>query len=204
MYYSEYGQDEWLNKNVFKGRRGGTFIEIGALDGVLHSNTLFFEKELEWKGTLVEANPEEFLKIMKGDRECGKILGACSSLGGINRFSIVSPVTGWGGLAETMEEKHLQRIREVCPKTTDFLVATITLDDILDLFPFHQHFDYISIDVEGAEKDVVSGSVLLAGTNFGVIGIENNYETDAVEKVMKETGFVKFHRQGVDDFYRKA
>ena len=57
MYHSEYGQDQWLEENVFQGRRNGVFFECGALDGILHSNSLFFEEDRGWAGVLVEANP---------------------------------------------------------------------------------------------------------------------------------------------------
>ena len=37
--------------------RRGTFVEIGGQDGVMASNTLFFEKTLHWSGVLVEPTP---------------------------------------------------------------------------------------------------------------------------------------------------
>jgi hypothetical protein len=36
---------------------GGTFVELGALDGVLFSNTKFYEDTLGWTGVLIEAQP---------------------------------------------------------------------------------------------------------------------------------------------------
>ena len=35
----------------------GTFVEFGARNGVDHSNTLYFERALGWRGILVEADP---------------------------------------------------------------------------------------------------------------------------------------------------
>lgn len=40
--------------------REGTFFEVGAHDGVHLSNTYFFEKALEWRGILVEMQPQFF------------------------------------------------------------------------------------------------------------------------------------------------
>lgn len=37
-----------------KPLRGGTYIEIGAQNGVWASNTLFFEQTLDWRGVLIE------------------------------------------------------------------------------------------------------------------------------------------------------
>ena len=39
--------------------RPGTFFDIGADDGV-HSNTLFFERALNWTGVCVEPSPDRF------------------------------------------------------------------------------------------------------------------------------------------------
>jgi hypothetical protein len=35
-------------------------VELGALDGVLYSNTKFFEDNLFWKGILIEPHPIKY------------------------------------------------------------------------------------------------------------------------------------------------
>ena len=46
MCYSQCNEDIFLNHNFFKNKRNGVYIELGALDGVLYSNTKFFEDTL--------------------------------------------------------------------------------------------------------------------------------------------------------------
>ena len=61
--YSQFGQDLFLDKFVFKGQvQDGFFIEAGADDFVEHSNTLWFEMKHSWTGVLVEPNPVRFPK----------------------------------------------------------------------------------------------------------------------------------------------
>ena len=48
--------------NIFAGtiishKRKGFFIEAGAFDGEVKSNTLYFEMKYNWTGLLVEPNP---------------------------------------------------------------------------------------------------------------------------------------------------
>jgi hypothetical protein len=203
QFHSEYGQDKWLHENIFNGKRDGVFIEVGALDGILHSNTLFFERELGWVGALVEANPEQFCKILRCGRNIVPVLAACGRSGMAN-FSIVPAVAGWGGIRDTMEEKHLQRISAVSPATTDFMIPSISLDSVIAMLSKETGIDYVSIDVEGAEPDVIENSMLIDSDRIGVVGIENNYETELSEKAMNKKGFKKFHRLGVDDFYRRG
>lgn len=45
MFYSQYNQDEFLEKNVFKGFKNGCFIDVGAHNGISINNTLYFEKK---------------------------------------------------------------------------------------------------------------------------------------------------------------
>ena len=41
QYYSQSGQDRYLNEHLFKGKRQGIFIDVGAHDGIPYSNTYF-------------------------------------------------------------------------------------------------------------------------------------------------------------------
>ena len=50
-YYSQYGQDAFLEEFVFKKKlKEGFFVEAGAGDGVLDSNTLvnYYKMILQW------------------------------------------------------------------------------------------------------------------------------------------------------------
>ena len=67
MYYSQVQEDIFLNENIFKNKKNGVYIELGALDGVLYSNTKFFEDSLNWKGILIEPHPEKF-KLLQQNR----------------------------------------------------------------------------------------------------------------------------------------
>ena len=50
-YYSQCNEDIYLNEKIFKNKKKGTYIELGALDGILYSNTKFFEDTLNWTGS---------------------------------------------------------------------------------------------------------------------------------------------------------
>jgi len=41
-YYSQYGQDKFINNVVFNNKQRGNFIDIGAHDGITFSNSFFF------------------------------------------------------------------------------------------------------------------------------------------------------------------
>jgi len=55
-YYSQHGEDFILDL-IFDHKKSGFFVEVGCIDGLRFSNTLFFEK-LGWKGICIEAHKE--------------------------------------------------------------------------------------------------------------------------------------------------
>ena len=57
-FRAQHGEDAQLAAR-FGNKRGGYYVEVGALDGEKLSNTYFFEKELGWTGVLVEADPRQ-------------------------------------------------------------------------------------------------------------------------------------------------
>ena len=61
--YGQSNEDLFAEAHFFHNLHNGTFLELGALDGNLYSNTKFFEDQRGWRGVLVEPNREEFEKI---------------------------------------------------------------------------------------------------------------------------------------------
>ena len=55
-----------LDKKMLKyiNYNNGFYIECGANDGVDQSNTWYFEKYKNWRGTMVEPSPENFLRCL--------------------------------------------------------------------------------------------------------------------------------------------
>jgi len=64
-FYSQNGED-FLLWGLFKCKKDGFYIEIGAFDGIHFSNSYFFEKR-GWKGVCVEAHPK-YYSLCKNNR----------------------------------------------------------------------------------------------------------------------------------------
>ena len=56
---SQFGEDAWLDAHLLHGKRGGFYLEMGALDGVKLSNSRWFYQAARWRGVLIEACPSE-------------------------------------------------------------------------------------------------------------------------------------------------
>jgi hypothetical protein len=66
-FHSQSHEDVWLWTNIFSKlpqnvSLGGTFLEIGGLNGIQLSNTYFFEKKLDWRGILIEGHPKNKIR----------------------------------------------------------------------------------------------------------------------------------------------
>ena len=74
-HFSQSDQSEYIDK-LLNGKRDGFFIEAGAFDGESYSNSLFFERERNWTGLLIEAIPRYFNQL-KDKKRHAYALNAC-------------------------------------------------------------------------------------------------------------------------------
>ena len=200
-YHSEHGQDRWLNENVFHSMSHGVFVEFGALDGVTDSNSLFFERNLHWTGICAEPNPSAFEKL-RANRKCICEECAVAPRGGVMEFvQCEGGLRGWSGLAEYIEPRHEERMRVNIPNDQRRLlrVPCVTLNELLEKHKLYQ-VDYLSIDVEGAEFEILK-TLDFDRFHARVFDIENNFGNSPIEALMKSKGYVKIQRLGVNDIF---
>ena len=203
-YHSEYNEDQWLNDNVFMGQRRGVFFECGALDGITHSNTVFYEQALGWTGLCVEANPAEYLEL-KNNRKCLVEHAALWDRdGGTVQFSKFSGgLRGWSGVPATMGKQHLERIKKNIPnamaETID--VPAITLKALL-LKHGLKKIDLFSLDIEGAEYTVLQ-NFPFSEFDIRICVIENNFNNHPIDELMNKNGYKKIATLGVSIVYQR-
>jgi hypothetical protein len=82
------------------------------------------------------------------------------------------------------------------------IVEVITLDKCIEDFYKYDKIDFISIDTEGTELDVLKG-FSIEKWNPKLLIIENNFEDPEIEEYLKQYKYKKDKRIGVNDFYIK-
>lgn len=206
QYYSQYGQDKYIHETYFPDLHRGTFVEFGALDGLLHSNTLFFEKEQGWIGVLIEPNPEAFALLVQNRPHCRHENVAISSDDTVMRFKkIRGDLYGWSGLVNDMEPQHLARINQHIPQADQetINVNVRTLAWLADKYR-RNHVDLMSIDTKGTEEKIMR-TFPWNKLTVAVFCIENSYRNYDIDALMESHGYAKGARIGSDDiFYKKA
>jgi hypothetical protein len=123
---------------------GGYFVEIGGLQGMGFSNTLLMELCLGWRGTMIEANPENYEQLVKNRPNTSNIgKAACSaSHGGKMKFVGRGAVGGAAGLQNDQFDKDFVPHRQ-----DDHLeVPCAPFDRLLDEAGAPRHVDFWTLE----------------------------------------------------------
>jgi hypothetical protein len=110
MYFSQCGEDKFLEETFFSNKRNGTYIEMGALDGKLYSNSKYFEDHLGWKGILIEPHPEKFkdLEINRPNNHLFNELVSDANEPLLYRYC-VDKHSAISGVKSTLPESHFHK-----------------------------------------------------------------------------------------------
>lgn len=204
-YYSQCGQDKYLNEKIFFNKKNGVLVDIGAHDGISFSNTYYFEKFLGWTGICIEPHPDRFLEL-KHNRKSICFQGCISNFNGKAEFmKVVGPPEMLSGLKDAYDQRHLDRInRELSSRGGSAEVIEVevcTLQSILDQYGITK-IDFLSVDTEGSELLILK-SIDWAVTDIDVIIVENNYNDDQIYNYLVQNGYVLVENFGFDEIYRK-
>jgi len=176
-FHSQAGQDEWV-VNFFNSKKNGFFLDIGAHNGVDINNTYYLEKELNWNGICIEADPKIF-DILKKNRKCTCVNSAISDK--IEEINFIQD--GFSG-----------RISD----SGNLKLISSTIDLILNDYNVPNLIDYISLDVEGYESKVLS-KFPFNKHEFILITVEHNLYTGSgdnkqkIKDILINNGYVILH-----------
>lgn len=179
MFHSQDNQDFVLESRLFKGYKNGFFMDIGAHDGVNINNTLYFEENNNWTGINVEPIKEVFEKLVVNRPKSINInCAVCNNDGTADflRISADGPEM-LSRLQNNLDSRHIERIHKDIETTqSSSHIVTVDTKKIETICDEHNvtHIHYLSIDVEGAEFDVIK-SINFEKVFIDVIGFENNY-----------------------------
>jgi FkbM family methyltransferase len=166
-------------------RRDGFFVEFGALDGVRLSNTYLLEKAFSRRGVLAEPalcwrdalkhNRDASIETRCVWRESNVELEFCETTG--------------AGLSTLAQFAH-NDARHRSMRGRAYRVETISLLDMLSQFQAPEHIDYLSIDTEGSEFEILSAFDFSRYT-FDVITCEHNFSANrqAVHELLSRHGY---------------
>jgi len=154
---------------LFKDR-SGFFCEFGACDGKTMSNSYFLEKELGWSGIVCEPS-RKWHQDLFATRDCA-IDTSCVYES--SDQEVLFNETPDGLLSTISSYSSLDILADSRINGEEYYVRTVTLEDLLKRHTAPSYIDFLSIDTEGSEWDILK-DFDFASFKFGAIFVEHNF-----------------------------
>jgi len=188
--YAQHGQDTFIFNVFFKDLdRQGTFVDVGAYDGVTFSNTFFFERHLGWSGICIEPLPSVF-EVLQANRSSVCLNCAVFDHEGVAEFVDVDmPNFGkmYSGLRASYDPRHADIIRARASAACVIQIPARRLPSILDEYRLSR-IDYLSIDTEGSELKILK-DLDLGRYDVHLTSVENNYNDTSIQGYLHGHGY---------------
>lgn len=173
------GQAEHIRR-LLRYKKNGFFVECGALDGETRSNSLYFERYLNWTGLLIEADPLNFAQMLTKNRRAW-LSPTCLSK------------NSYPEIVSFEQRLNLGRISQLAPGSGQPNHVDV------QCFPLYSYMlalnvtniDYFSLDVEGDELDVLK-TIPFDKITIETLSVEFahvKYGRDALKSFMESKGY---------------
>lgn len=205
--YSEFGQDVFVLE-LLDWKRNGFFLDSGAADGLMSSNTYLLEHSYDWKGICVEPN-ESFFKRLTDYRNC-----YCLNYCLYDKEQYVDFLEAGnilGGIVEEYHPSHLDYLKKQTSienpsfKMNSVTKLTRTISQVLKECNAPKNIDYWSLDTEGSELSILK-SFPFEDYAVSIITVEHNHYPirNEINKFLESRGYERIREFGVDDCYMLA
>lgn len=164
-YYGQSGEDS-IVRQFFDSQAGGTYIDIGAHDGIRFSNTYLLDTVDNWRGICVEPHPDYFQLLAKNRPRSTNLCVACGDRDQESCNFYANYRGSLSSLDPNTDELFAgfgayyapNSVREVNGMKNGLLhVPMLRLDSILEHSNLDSPIDFISIDVDGSERWTLPG-----------------------------------------------
>ena len=149
--YAQNYEDVLLNR-LFPDRPGGFYIDVGAYHPVFHSVTkLFYERG--WQGVNIEPIPSMF-KLLADDRprDVNLHMGLSNVEGNLTFYEVPADM-----LLSTFAAEHAEGLRQKGLRLEERSIPVTTLARVCEQYA-GQTIDFLKIDVESHEREVLEGA----------------------------------------------
>jgi FkbM family methyltransferase len=159
---------------ILNFKKGGFYVEFGATDGKSLSNTYILEKIYGWKGILAEP-AGIWQRELIGNRPNATLVNeAVWSETGLQLIFKETARAEYSTLKRFSGKDHHASIRK---QGLEYKVSTISLNDLLKRAHVPRDLDYLSIDTEGSEFEILR-TFDFESYRFSVITCEHNFGKD--------------------------
>lgn len=198
--YSQNNEEEIIRR-YFRNTIG-TFMDIGCNDGITLSNT-FALANLGWRGLLVDASPQAFARL----KDCYQhmtgfdlIHTAVSNYNGEIILNESGEHLGQSDVALVSSVKHQEMVRWRDMVFNEVTVPCCNFATLMGLTQY-RHFDFISLDIEGCELEVLP-QMNLQALGCRLLCVEfNGKDQDKFDAIVLPQGYKLIHKNGENLIY---
>jgi len=175
-----------LNQLNFK--KGGYFVEFGATNGIDLSNTYVLEKNFGWQGILAEPSigwHNDLIKNRKCNIDKNCVWTKSNELLDFNEvFNQELSTISFFNESDWHSEKR--------KNATSYKVNSISLIDLLKKYNAPKEIDYLSIDTEGSEYEILR-NFDFEEYSFKFITVEHNYTPmrEEIFELLTSKGYIR-------------
>lgn len=183
-------EDRHVFKEFFSSppRWNGTYVEMGAADGVTISNTLFFERELGWRGLLVEPSASSYASVVRHRSSRNTMLreAVCGTRGNVTWAE--SSNKDVSGVAELLSAHSVHRYHGRGSYRTS--ITCRPLSAMLRAAALRS-IDFFSLDTEGSELSVLQTMDWSVPTKVFLVELDgqNKAKDDGVRELLRSRGY---------------
>ena len=203
--YAQNAEDVVLWRLFRDRREPGFFIDVGAAHPVADSVTKWFSVN-GWRGINIEPVEYLFDQLVADRPDDINLRIVCGAGAGTSRMT-VADTSKWGH--STIDPATSASLSEAGLVATTIEVETLPLSDVIDRHAGGRPIDFLKIDVEGAEDQVLLGADL-GRTRPRVLVVEA-VEPDSLvpsherwEHLATDNGYVCVLFDGLSRFYCQA
>lgn len=197
---SQLAQDLFVLSETLGADCSPYFVEFGATDGVLLSNTHLLETQLGWAGILAEPAKTWHDKLRQ-NRSCTIDLRCVAATSGQQLGFVehgeISSLTDYANSGDWASQARME-------STIRYNVETISLVDLLAIHGAPAKMAYLSIDTEGSELAILE-AFDFSRYSFKVITVEHNYTParQAIHDLLTAHGYERklTELSAFDDWY---
>lgn len=172
--------DKWV-VHTLNFKTNGYFVEAGSMDGIFISNTYSLEKCLGWTGICVEPVSWMYSNLLN-NRSC--ICENCCLYKESGKIEFVhGKKDGLGGIKKSIRHPH------ECNSENVENIICFTLEDLLIKHNSPKIIDYLSLDTEGSEQEILS-VFPFSKYSFRCITVEDTAENYGISSLI-QNGYVK-------------
>ncbi len=196
--------DSVLNPSV---RKPGFFVELGANDGITYSNSKRLELFFDWRGILIEPEPRSFYQLKRNRSRKSYFYNVAAVSFQYSKPTIdlmysglmTTPLEGNSSLMDPTEHAlDGERFLQNSETTYIFSANARTLNSILVESSAPKNMEFLSLDVEGGEYEVLNGiDHLQYRFEFMLIETQNLEE---IVNFLKPLGYSYLKKLSVHDY----